>query len=138
MKLLSYLFFILVITLIDFAHAETQELYPFDTTKQQQQFQNLNAQLRCLVCQNQSLAESNAALAKDLRAEVYKMVKHNDSDEQIKNYMLQRYGDFILFKPSLNGATYFLWLGPFLILLIAFSGLLIFIFRNKKDDVCET
>lgn len=100
------------------AHANAVDMYPLPTAAQQQQFQNLVSQLRCLVCQNQNLADSNADLAKDLRQQVYTLVAENKSDAQIKQYLTQRYGDFILFKPPLNPQTFILWGLPFLLLFI--------------------
>lgn len=100
------------------ARAETVDLYPLPTTAQQQQFHNLITQLRCLVCQNQNLADSNADLAKDLRQQVYILVSQHHSDTQIKEYLTKRYGDFILFKPPFNPQTFLLWCSPFLLLLI--------------------
>lgn len=127
MKLLLYFLLFLSAT----AFAAAQEIYSLDSFQKQQQFQRVTEQLRCLVCQNESLADSGASLAKDLRQEVYQMVKRGDSDEQIKNYMIQRYGDFVLFKPPVNYLTYFLWGAPFFILLIAFGYLMIFTWKNK-------
>lgn len=93
-------------------------MYPFDAPKQQAQFQGLLRELRCLVCQNQDLADSNAGLAKDLREEVYIHVKAGESDDEIVRYLTARYGDFILFKPPVRSITSMLWLGPFLFLAI--------------------
>ena len=98
-------------------------LYPFDTAKQDAQFQHLLRELRCLVCQNQDLADSNAGLAKDLRNEVYALVKSGKSDSEIIDYLTARYGDFILFKPPVKAVTAMLWFGPLLFMAL---GLLIF------------
>lgn len=91
--------------------------YPFETVRQEAQFSHLLRELRCLVCQNQDLADSNAALAKDLRQEVYTLVKEGKSDSEIMGYLTERYGDFILFKPPLKGVTALLWFGPALFML---------------------
>ncbi|MCG8325435.1 MAG: cytochrome c-type biogenesis protein CcmH, partial [Thiotrichales bacterium] len=91
--------------------------FPFKDTVQEQQFRDLSGQLRCLVCQNQSLADSNAALARDLRNELYEQVTSGQSDEEIIRFMIDRYGDFILYKPRFNASTWLLWLTPFLLLL---------------------
>lgn len=104
------------------SHAET--LYPFDTPQQKAQFECLLRDLRCLVCQNQDLADSNAGLAKDLRNEVYQAVRQGQSDDEIRQYLTVRYGDFILFKPPVKPLTMLLWFGPLLFLL---SGLGIYI-----------
>lgn len=85
---------------------------------------SLAAELRCLVCQNQTIADSNAALAEDLRRQVREMIGRGDSDKQIIEFMTQRYGDFVLYRPPLKGTTAALWFGPFALLL---GGLTIFI-----------
>jgi cytochrome c-type biogenesis protein CcmH len=85
---------------------------------------NLAAELRCLVCQNQTIADSNAPLAEDLRRQVREMIARGDSDKQIIEFMTQRYGDFVLYRPPLKGTTAALWFGPFALLL---GGLTIFI-----------
>lgn len=76
-------------------------------------------EIRCVVCQNQNIADSNAPLANDLRKKIYAMVENNQSDEDIKNYLVARYGEFILLKPRFHGATLFLWLFPFTCLVAA-------------------
>ena len=77
---------------------------------------SLETQLRCLVCQNQTLAESNASLAEDLRKEVRELALAGKSDDDIRAYLVARYGDFVLYKPPVKPATYLLWFGPFLLL----------------------
>nr|WP_274519606.1 cytochrome c-type biogenesis protein [Legionella brunensis] len=97
--------------------------YPLDTAKQEAQFSYLLKELRCLVCQNQDLADSNASLAKDLREQVYNLVKEGKADSEIIDYLTARYGDFILFKPPVKPLTALLWFGPALFLCV---GLFIF------------
>jgi cytochrome c-type biogenesis protein CcmH len=94
--------------------------YPLDTPAQTAQFEHLLKELRCLVCQNQDLADSNAELAKDLRKEVYDLVRARKSDQEIIHYLSARYGDFILFKPPLKAVTVFLWFGPLLFIALGF------------------
>jgi len=77
---------------------------------------SLETQLRCLVCQNQTLAESNAPLAEDLRKEVRELAVSGKSDDEIRAYLVARYGDFVLYKPPVKPTTYLLWFGPFLLL----------------------
>jgi cytochrome c-type biogenesis protein CcmH len=84
------------------------------------------------VCQNQNLADSDADLAKDLRDKVYEMIKTGSSDAQIVDYMVDRYGDFVLYRPPVNLSTIFLWLGPFIILL-ACLWILIRIARRRVN-----
>lgn len=95
-------------------------VYPLDSSKKEAQFNHLLKDLRCLVCQNQDLADSNADLAKDLRLQVYQLVKDDKSDTEIIDYLTARYGDFILFKPPVKGVTILLWFGPFLFLVLGF------------------
>ena len=103
--------------------AISQTIYPFDTVQQERQFQHLLRELRCLVCQNQDLADSNAGLAKDLRNDVYQLVRASKSDGEIVTYLTDRYGDFILFKPPVKAITVLLWFGPACFLLL---GLFVF------------
>ena len=110
------LFLLMVISVL----GHTAAIYPLDTPKQTAQFQHLLRELRCLVCQNQDLADSNAPLAKDLRDEVYRFVQSGKSDTEIVHYLTQRYGDFILFKPPVKSVTCILWGAPFLFLSIGF------------------
>ncbi len=84
----------------------------------------LAAELRCLVCQNQTIADSTAPLAEDLRRQVREMIARGESDKQIIDFMTQRYGDFVLYRPPLKGTTALLWFGPFALLL---GGLTIFV-----------
>jgi cytochrome c-type biogenesis protein CcmH len=91
-------------------------------------------ELRCLVCQNENLAASNADLAKDLRDEVYKMIIEKDWNEvQVKDYLVTRYGDFVLYKPPMKTSTFLLWFGPLLMLLIGFA-ILFFMVRNNRNQ----
>ncbi|MEE9575657.1 MAG: cytochrome c-type biogenesis protein [Gammaproteobacteria bacterium] len=99
-------------------------------------FKKLIEELRCLVCQNQSLADSHAGLAQDLRNEVYRMVIAGDSDKEIIAYMVNRYGDFVLYRPPVKNTTYFLWFGPFLMLLIAII-VIARVIRLRANDLTE-
>lgn len=95
------------------------ELHQFENNQQQQLYKKLSEQLRCLVCQNQNLADSNAELAKDMRKKTYQMVVENQSEQQILDYWVERYGDFVLYNPPFKAQTLILWLGPFVFLLLA-------------------
>ncbi|MFI4919200.1 MAG: cytochrome c-type biogenesis protein [Legionellales bacterium] len=106
--------------LIFMAQIHASSSYTLDSVKKEVQFNYLLKELRCLVCQNQDLADSNAALAKDLRLQVYQMVKEGKSDTEIKDYLTSRYGDFILFKPPVKAVTLLLWFGPLLFLILGF------------------
>lgn len=94
----------------------------FDNDKQEIRFNALVQELRCLVCQNQNLADSDAELAQDLRREVLELMQSAQSDEDIKTFLVDRYGEFVLYRPRLEKATYLLWLGPAALLLIGLIG----------------
>ncbi|WP_462321772.1 cytochrome c-type biogenesis protein [Halochromatium sp.] len=99
--------------------AYTLEEFQFDSPEQQAEFRDLIAKLRCLVCQNESLAGSQAELAQDLRKEVYRMMRAGQSQDEILDFLVERYGDFVLYDPPLKPSTYLLWFGPFLLIGIA-------------------
>ena len=111
-------FFFLLFTFMSSPHAEDIPM-EFSDPAQEKQFKELTEELRCLVCQNQSLADSSAGLAQDLRQEVYSMVIAGNSNEEIVNYLVARYGDFILYRPPLKPTTYLLWFGPVIFLIFA-------------------
>jgi len=85
----------------------------------QARWDHIAAELRCLVCQNESLASSNAELAVDLRREVRSLIEQGQSDEDIRSFLVSRYGDFVLYKPEVKPVTWLLWFGPFVLLLLA-------------------
>jgi len=103
------------------------EAYQFDNPADEARYQRLVEELRCLVCQNQNLADSNAELAQDMRQLTYEMVRRGASDEEIVTFMVDRYGDFVLYRPPLKAATLFLWVGPFVILAGGVLVLLLFV-----------
>lgn len=94
---------------------------------------DLSRILRCLVCQNQSIDESNAGLARELRQVVRERLLAGDSDDQALGYLVDRYGDFVLLKPPLQPSTYFLWFGPALIALATGAGLFLLYRRQRKQ-----
>ena len=91
----------------------------------------LEEQLRCLVCQNETIAASQADLAKDLRREIREQIKAGRTDEQIKQYLVDRYGDFVLYKPPLKATTVLLWGGPFVLLLGGVVALFVYLRRRR-------
>jgi cytochrome c-type biogenesis protein CcmH len=97
--------------------APVQEPLVFENQEQQDRFNQLTEELRCLVCQNQTLADSDAPLAHDLRSEAHEMLLAGNSNDEIKQFMVERYGDFVLYRPPVQKNTYLLWLGPLLFLL---------------------
>jgi cytochrome c-type biogenesis protein CcmH len=94
-----------------------KEAKPVEDPQIEQRMQALTQQLRCLVCQNETLADSRADLAEDLRREIRGQMKAGKSDQEIIAFLTQRYGDFVLYKPPVKATTYFLWFGPFVLLL---------------------
>jgi cytochrome c-type biogenesis protein CcmH len=94
------------------------EAYEFESAQTEAEYNQLIKELRCLVCQNQNLAGSNAGLAQDLRRQTYTMLSRGDSPAQVVEYMVARYGDFVIYRPQFKSSTYLLWLGPFLLLII--------------------
>ncbi len=92
----------------------------------------LSEELRCLVCQNQSLSDSNAVLAKDLRKQVREMIQDGKTDAQIRAYMVASYGDFILYDPPLQATTVVLWVGPFALLLIGAMLLSMYLKQRRR------
>jgi cytochrome c-type biogenesis protein CcmH len=101
---------------------------------------HLAVELRCLVCQNQTLADSNAPLAEDLRREVREMISKDMSDKEIIDFLVARYGDFVLYRPPLKAATTLLWVGPFVLLTVGAAALVITLRRraNKVVDAPVT
>ena len=96
----------------------------FDDPVMQARYEHINRELRCLVCQNQTIADSNATLAQDLRREVREMLVAGKSDEEIRTFMIERYGDFVLYRPRMTVGNFLLWAAPVLLLLLGtFVGL---------------
>jgi cytochrome c-type biogenesis protein CcmH len=108
------------------------ETYEFDDDALLQRYQVLSAELRCPKCQNQNIAGSNAPIAADLREQLYQQLEAGRSDTEIIDYMVQRYGEFVLYRPRLNSVTLVLWLAP--LILLALAGWVLFgTLRRKRD-----
>jgi cytochrome c-type biogenesis protein CcmH len=90
----------------------------FDDPALQARYEQINRELRCLVCQNQTIADSNATLAQDLRREVREMIAAGKTDAQIREFMIERYGDFVLYRPRMTASNFLLWAAPVLLLLL--------------------
>jgi len=114
-------------------HAEI-EVYQFTTPELELRYQTLTEELRCLVCQNQNIADSHAELAQDLRRKVYEMLNRGETNPQIIDYMTERYGDFVLYRPPFNVKTLILWLAPILTLLIGGIGFWSLLKRRDNSD----
>ncbi len=110
-----------------------QEPLVFDTAEQEARFAQLTTELRCLVCQNQNLADSDAPLAHSLREEIYEMMMAGQDNEQIKTFLIDRYGDFVLYRPPVKGNTLALWLMPGILLGLGAIALFFTVrSRNRK------
>jgi cytochrome c-type biogenesis protein CcmH len=114
-------------------HAQAIEPLPVASHAQEVRVQHLTRELRCLVCQNENLADSNAELARDLRLEVFKLMQQGKSDEQIKQYLVARYSTFVLYDPPLQRNTLLLWFGPALILLAGAVVVLVAVRKRRRD-----
>ena len=114
-----------------------EEEIPSDDPVIEQRLANLSKELRCLQCQNQTLADSPAGLAADLRREIRVQMKAGKSDQEIIAFLTQRYGDFILYKPRVTFTTYLLWFGPFVLLLGGLYVLFHYI-KQRRDLITET
>jgi len=121
----------LAFALIACAHAAVDPL-PFKDRAEELRFQNLTKQLRCLVCQNESLNDSSAPLAADLRRDVFEQMQAGKSDAEIKQWLTARYSDFVLYDPPLRGGTWLLWFGPLLVLLAGGAGILAIVRRRAR------
>jgi cytochrome c-type biogenesis protein CcmH len=105
---------------------------PLPSPELAQRLKKLESELRCLVCQNQTLADSPAGLAGDLRREVRSLVEQGKSDAEVKAFLQARYGDFVLYKPPVDSKTYVLWFGPFALLIIAGFAAMMVIRRRGR------
>ena len=127
----NLIIFILLLTLTSLVQARISA-YEFDNEAQETTYSTLIHELRCLVCQNQNLADSNADLAQDMKRKTYELVKEGKNKQEIADYMVKRYGDFVLYRPPVTSATFLLWSGPFLILIIGLF-ILMRVIRGRKN-----
>jgi len=125
--------FLLVLFLMAPGTQAAIETHQFDTPEQEAHYEKLIKELRCLVCQNQNLADSNADLAKDLRRQTYEQVKKGKTADEVVDYMVARYGDFVRYKPAFKPLTWALWLGPFVILVFGLIALVRFV-RSRQTE----
>ncbi len=112
--------------------AVAQAPHRFDDPGDQERFRELVQEIRCLVCQGQSIGDSNAGLARDMRAKVHELILAGESNAQVREYMTQRYGDFVLFRPPVKPATWALWFSPLLLAGVAVTTVLILVHRRRR------
>lgn len=124
-------FFLLLMLALPLAHAgEAQPTT--DDVALEKRVMAVSQELRCLVCQNQTIADSHAELAIDLRNQVRDKLRQGMSEREIVDYMVARYGDFVLYRPLMKRSTWLLWFGPFLLLLLAFGVLIVKLRQRRK------
>ena len=125
--------FALLLLLIQTTFAESIEAKDFESPDQERRYHALIEDIRCPVCQGQSISGSNSSLAKDLREQVRQMILSNKSNEEIYQFMVDRYGDFVIFKPPINWKTYLLWFTPLVFLVFCFIYLILS--TRVKDEI---
>jgi cytochrome c-type biogenesis protein CcmH len=126
-----WLMFTLIVLHASCGHAAQPAL----SEAQQAHYQKLISQLRCLVCQNETIADSTAPLALDLREQVHRQIAEGRSDVEIRRYLTDRYGDFVLYKPRLTARTAALWFGPFVLLAFALLAAVMYSRRSRRRPV---
>ena len=127
--------FALLLLLIQGAFAESIDVKDFENFSQESRYLDLIDNIRCPVCQGQSIGGSNSGLAKDLREQVRKMILNDKSDDDIYLFMIERYGDFVIFKPPINWKTYVLWFTPLIFLVLCFIYLIRIISKKRNFSV---
>ncbi len=132
MKIAPKILVIVYFLLSNFVYANDEPVV-FQNRDLEERYYLLIEEVRCLVCQNQSLADSNAPLAQDLRNEIFKMIQINKSNTEIMEFLVKRYGDFVLYRPPLKKNTWLLWFGPFLFLIVAFFVTVLIIKKQSGE-----
>lgn len=115
--IVRYIFFLFVLVFFSSAASAVVDLYEFDSDSQRQRYQTFVEELRCPKCQNQNLSGSNSPIASDLRREVHRLLTSGATDDEVVEFMVERYGEYVLYKPRARGATLLLWLAPGALLL---------------------
>jgi cytochrome c-type biogenesis protein CcmH len=123
---------LIILLLVISAQAFAVDYHQLPNPEQQKAYESIISELRCLVCQNQTIADSNAELAADLRRQVYEMLQQGKSKDDVLQFMTERYGDFVLYNPPFKAKTGLLWLGPLLFLIIGLA-MIMWIIRRKKQ-----
>jgi cytochrome c-type biogenesis protein CcmH len=133
MKTFSFVFILLMILTLPLKTSFAAiDVYQFDSLEQEAQFKELSSTLRCPKCQNNTIADSNSPLAQDLRAKVYGMVKEGKSSDEIVDYMVARYGQFINYNPQLTPSTAILWFAPFIVIVFG-AGFIVARARRSRS-----
>ncbi|MDP0562765.1 MAG: cytochrome c-type biogenesis protein CcmH [Candidatus Endonucleobacter sp. (ex Gigantidas childressi)] len=132
----KYLFILVAMQVLSSAFAAFHD-YQFPSVEQEQRFFKLINEIRCPTCQNQTIADSDAVIAHDLRREIHQLLIDGADDQKVIDFMLKRYGDFVLYRPQLNSKTAALWFGPFILLLLGFLAILIIVNKHKSIDITK-
>lgn len=142
MRLISLILLSLVLSLsVNQAQASPVDTYEFNDEVTKIRFQELSKELRCPKCQNQNLADSNSPIAADLRKELYELLQQGKADSEIVNFMVDRYGEFVLYRPRVSQLTYVLWFGPAVLILLGIIVVIVIVRRkpvDKKDLILSS
>lgn len=124
---------LLAVLLTSFSALAAIDTYEFASEEQRARFYNLSTELRCPKCQNQNIADSNAPIANDLRREIYRMLQEGRSNEEIVDFMVARYGEFVRYRPALSAETAVLWFAPAVFLVVGLLALVMMLRRRQTD-----
>lgn len=122
-----------VLFFVNATNANSNEAQAFETEAQRQMYLRLTQELRCPKCQNQNIADSNSQIAIDLRNQVARLIKENQGEEQVKDYMVNRYGDFVLYEPPFKKGTLLLWFGPLIMALLGVTVFVVSVLTRRKN-----
>lgn len=109
------------------------DTYPLDSAADRERFETLTQELRCPKCQNQSIADSHAPIASDMRAEVHRLVQQGESNEAIMNAMTSRFGEFVRYRPELDRRTFLLWFTPLIVVLVGVAAVVVVVIRSRRS-----
>ena len=135
-KFLQFLSCICLVLFINISHADEATPLASDPALEQRLI-SISEEMRCLVCQNESLSGSRSELAQDLRREIRDLIKQGKTDAEIRTFMVDRYGDFILYRPPVKPTTWLLWIGPFVLMFAGMVALLMYL-RRRNTQVTTT
>ncbi len=134
MRLINLLMISLVLSLVsNIILASPVETFEFNDEVTKVRFQALSKELRCPKCQNQNLADSNSPIAQDLRKELYQLLQQGKADSEIVDFMVNRYGEFVLYRPRVSAVTYILWFGPAVLIVLAIIVVIVIVRRKPLD-----
>lgn len=134
MRLISLFMLTLALVLsVNQVQASPVDTYEFNDEVTKIRFQELSKELRCPKCQNQNLADSNSPIAADLRKELYELLQQGKADSEIVNFMVDRYGEFVLYRPRVSELTYVLWFGPAVLILLGIIVVIVIVRRKPID-----